>query len=81
MLSPCASSKQEQQFVVVELCQDIRIDTVHLANFEFFSGVVKDFSVSVTMALRTREGGMLQLLILQRMFEVFRCVLVRLSSV
>jgi hypothetical protein len=79
LLSPCASSKQDQRFVVVELCQDIRIDTVQLANFEFFSGVVKDFTVRVTMALRTREGGMLQLLILQRMFEVFRCVLFLLS--
>ncbi|KAF8895228.1 UNC-like C-terminal-domain-containing protein [Infundibulicybe gibba] len=47
MLSPCNSSKSEKQFVVVELCEDIRIDTVQLANFEFFSGVFKDFSVSV----------------------------------
>lgn len=46
MLSPCSSPKGNQ-FVVVELCEDIRIDTVQLANFEFFSGVFKDFSVSV----------------------------------
>ncbi|KAF9068596.1 UNC-like C-terminal-domain-containing protein [Rhodocollybia butyracea] len=46
MLSPCNSGK-EDQFVVVELCEDIRIDTVQLANFEFFSGVFKDFTVSV----------------------------------
>ncbi|KAH9480378.1 hypothetical protein JR316_0006976 [Psilocybe cubensis] len=46
MLSPCDKSK-ENQFVVVELCDDIRIDTVQLANFEFFSGVFKDFTVSV----------------------------------
>lgn len=44
MLSPCA---EKQQFVIVELCEDIRIDTVQLANYEFFSGVFKDFSVSV----------------------------------
>ncbi|KAI0754471.1 UNC-like C-terminal-domain-containing protein [Daedaleopsis nitida] len=44
MLSPCA---EKQQFVVVELCEDIRIDTVQLANYEFFSGVFKDFTVSV----------------------------------
>jgi hypothetical protein len=56
MLSPCASSKQEQQFVVVELCEGIRIDTVQLANFEFFSGVVKDFTVSVTKAYTTDAG-------------------------
>ena len=29
------------------LCKDIRIDTVQLANFEFFSGVFKVFTVSV----------------------------------
>ncbi|KZT28717.1 hypothetical protein NEOLEDRAFT_1128893 [Neolentinus lepideus HHB14362 ss-1] len=48
MLSPCAKPDGEKQFVVVELCDDIRIDTVQLANFEFFSGVFKDFTVSVT---------------------------------
>ncbi|KAF9478205.1 hypothetical protein BDN70DRAFT_880260 [Pholiota conissans] len=46
MLSPCDT--KEQQFVVVELCDDIRIDTVQLANFEFFSGVFKDFTVRVS---------------------------------
>jgi len=45
MLSPCNS--KEQHFVIVELCEDIMIDTVQLANFEFFSGVFKDFRVSV----------------------------------
>ncbi|KAF9649774.1 hypothetical protein BDM02DRAFT_1749195 [Thelephora ganbajun] len=51
MLSPCATKtadgKVENHFVIVELCEDIRIDTVQLANFEFFSGVFKDFTVSV----------------------------------
>lgn len=46
MLSPCDT--KEQQYVVVELCDDIRIDTVQLANFEFFSGVFKDFTVRVS---------------------------------
>jgi hypothetical protein len=46
MLSPCQTSK-EKHFVIVELCEDIRIDTVQLANFEFFSGVFKDIRVSV----------------------------------
>ncbi|KAF4609112.1 hypothetical protein EYR40_001465 [Pleurotus pulmonarius] len=44
MLSPCREGKQ---FVIVELCEDIRIDTVQMANYEFFSGVFKDFEVSV----------------------------------
>ncbi|KAF8547292.1 hypothetical protein OG21DRAFT_1501633 [Imleria badia] len=54
LLSPCSA---DDQFVVVELCDDIRIDTVQLANFEFFSGVFKDFSVSVAKTYTgTNEG-------------------------
>ncbi|KAI8986140.1 UNC-like C-terminal-domain-containing protein [Trametes punicea] len=45
MLSPC---EEKNQYVIVELCEDIRIDTVQLANYEFFSGVFKDFTVSVS---------------------------------
>ncbi|KAG0696085.1 UNC-like C-terminal-domain-containing protein [Suillus ampliporus] len=56
MLSPCSSGK-EQQFVVVELCEDIRIDTVQLANFEFFSGVFKEFSVKVAKTYTTSDDG------------------------
>jgi Sad1 / UNC-like C-terminal len=43
---------------VVQLCEDIRIDTVQLANFEFFSGVFKEFTVSVakTYAATEAEG-------------------------
>ena len=55
MLSPCNS--KEKQFVAVELCDDIRIDTVQLANFEFFSGVFKDFSVSVAKTYTTDIDG------------------------
>ncbi|KAJ7101526.1 UNC-like C-terminal-domain-containing protein [Mycena belliarum] len=57
MLSPCRPSKGESQFVVVELCEDIRIDTVQLANFEFFSGVFKDFTVSVSKTYTTDPEG------------------------
>ena len=55
MLSPCGAAPQ---FVVVELCDDIRIDTVQLANFEFFSGVFREFTVSVakTYAGADAEG-------------------------
>lgn len=45
MLSPCQT--KEPQFVIIELCEDIRVDVVELANFEFFSGVFKDVTVSV----------------------------------
>ncbi|OCH87329.1 hypothetical protein OBBRIDRAFT_837470 [Obba rivulosa] len=54
MLSPCA---EKNQFVVVELCEDIRIDTVQLANFEFFSGVFKDFTVSVAKTYTVDTEG------------------------
>lgn len=54
MLSPCSA---DPQFVVVELCDDIRIDTVQLANFEFFSGVFKDFSVSVAKTYTGTDEG------------------------
>jgi hypothetical protein len=57
MLSPCVAPKAESQYVVVELCDDIRIDTVQLANYEFFSGVFKDFSVSVAKTYTTDPSG------------------------
>ncbi|KAF8320407.1 hypothetical protein DL93DRAFT_1838288 [Clavulina sp. PMI_390] len=43
MLSPCST---KDRFIVIELCDDIQIDTIQLANFEFFSGVFKDISIS-----------------------------------
>ncbi|KAK2465288.1 hypothetical protein APHAL10511_002642 [Amanita phalloides] len=55
MLSPCKAASGENQFIVVELCEDIRIDTVQLANFEFFSGVFKDFSVHVAKTDATND--------------------------
>ncbi|PFH54020.1 hypothetical protein AMATHDRAFT_805 [Amanita thiersii Skay4041] len=57
MLSPCKRADGEKQFIVVELCEDIRIDTVQLANFEFFSGVFKDFSVRVAKTYTTDDEG------------------------
>ncbi|KAI6123683.1 UNC-like C-terminal-domain-containing protein [Pisolithus croceorrhizus] len=57
MLSPCTTKKGEAQFVVVELCDDIRIDTVQLANFEFFSGVFKDFTVRVAKTYTATDDG------------------------
>jgi hypothetical protein len=45
MLTPCQADK----FVEVELCDEIRIDTIVLANFEFFSSMFKHFSIKVSM--------------------------------
>jgi hypothetical protein len=44
MLSLCSAAPQ---FVIVELCENICIDAVQPADFEFFSGVFKEFTVSV----------------------------------
>ncbi|KAI6039654.1 UNC-like C-terminal-domain-containing protein [Pisolithus marmoratus] len=57
MLSPCTTKSGDVQFVVVELCDDIRIDTVQLANFEFFSGVFKDFTVRVAKTYPATDDG------------------------
>lgn len=43
MLTPCEA---EQNFVIVELCEEIDVDALVLANWEFFSSMFKHFSVS-----------------------------------
>ncbi|PJF18370.1 hypothetical protein PSACC_01798 [Paramicrosporidium saccamoebae] len=46
--------------IIIELCQDIRIDTLILANFEYFSSTVREFRVSVSKrypAVGWREVG------------------------
>lgn len=44
MLTPC---KADEHWVIIELCDEIRIESFDLANWEFFSGVVRDIRVSV----------------------------------
>ena len=57
MLSPCKQANGEKHFIAIELCDDIRIDTVQLANYEFFSGVFRDFSVRVAKTYIAGEEG------------------------
>ena len=45
MLFTCS---QENKFVIVELSEDILVDTIVLANFEFFSSMIRSFRVSVS---------------------------------
>ena len=45
MLNECSA---ESKFLVLELCNDISIDTIVLANFEFFSSIFRTFRVSVS---------------------------------
>ena len=44
MLTPC---KADEHWVVIELCDEIRIDSVEVAMWEFFSGVVREVKLSV----------------------------------
>ena len=45
MLNVCSA---KNKFFIVELCDDILIDTIVLANFEFFSSMIRTFRVSVS---------------------------------
>ena len=45
MLTTC---EEPNKFVVVELCEEILVETVELANFEFFSSTVETFRVLVS---------------------------------
>ncbi|KAF2720504.1 hypothetical protein K431DRAFT_199549, partial [Polychaeton citri CBS 116435] len=45
MLNQCSATNK---FFIVELCNDILIDTVVLANYEFFSSIFRHFRVSVS---------------------------------
>ncbi len=44
MLTPCSA---KEHWVVIELCDDIRIEAVEVGLFEFYSGVFKDVLLSV----------------------------------
>ena len=45
MLNECSA---KNKFLIVELCNDILIDTVVLGNFEFFSSTFRTFRISVS---------------------------------
>jgi len=45
LLNECSA---RNKFLIVELCNDILVDTVVLANFEFFSSMFRTFRVSVS---------------------------------
>lgn len=45
MLMECATPNK---YVIVELSDDVQVDTVVLANFEFFSSMIRHFRVSVS---------------------------------
>ncbi|KAJ9100767.1 hypothetical protein QFC19_005506 [Naganishia cerealis] len=44
MLTPCSA---KEHWVIIELCDDIRIEAVEIGMFEFFSGIVKEVKLSI----------------------------------
>lgn len=45
LLNKCSESSK---FVIIELCQDILVESVVMGNFEFFSSTFKDIKISVS---------------------------------
>ena len=45
MLNECSA---DNKFLIIELCDDILVDTIVLANYEFFSSMFRHFRVSVS---------------------------------
>ncbi|KAJ3095325.1 hypothetical protein HDU97_007034 [Phlyctochytrium planicorne] len=49
MLSKCSSSNsRSERFVTIELCDNILVDVIALANFEYFSSNFKEFRILVS---------------------------------
>jgi Sad1 / UNC-like C-terminal len=45
MLSPCEA---EEKWIIVELCEEIGVSSIQLANYELFSSNFRDFGVFVS---------------------------------
>ncbi|KAF1953201.1 hypothetical protein CC80DRAFT_494821 [Byssothecium circinans] len=45
MLNECSA---DNKYIIVELCDDILVDTIVLANYEFFSSMFRHFRISVS---------------------------------
>lgn len=54
MLNEC---RAKDKFVIVELCDDILVDTIVLANYEFFSSMFRQFRVSVSDRYPVKASG------------------------
>lgn len=54
LLNPCSAPNK---FVVVEMCQDILVDSVVLANYEFFSSTFKKIRLSVSESFPVASNG------------------------
>ena len=57
-INKCSAS---EKFIVLELCDNIKVDTVILANYEMFSSTLRHFTVSVSTQYPVREPGWVSL--------------------
>ncbi|KAI8979673.1 UNC-like C-terminal-domain-containing protein, partial [Mycotypha africana] len=55
LLNKCSAAK----FVIINLCEQIVVDTIVMANFEFFSSTFKDFKVYASSKYPTDEWHLL----------------------
>ncbi|KAI8976076.1 UNC-like C-terminal-domain-containing protein [Pilobolus umbonatus] len=55
LLNKCAADK----FVIINLCEQIVVDTIVMANFEFFSSTFKDFKVYASSKYPTNDWKLL----------------------
>ncbi|EPX74072.1 Sad1-UNC-like carboxy terminal [Schizosaccharomyces octosporus yFS286] len=58
MLNKCSATKK---FVIIELCEDIYVDTVQIANFEFFSSIFRTVRISVSGKYPKQESSWMEL--------------------
>ncbi|EPY53871.1 Sad1-UNC-like carboxy terminal protein [Schizosaccharomyces cryophilus OY26] len=58
MLNKCSAAKK---FVIIELCEDIYVDTVQIANFEFFSSIFRTIRISVSGKYPKHESSWMEL--------------------
>jgi len=54
LLNPCSAPNK---FVIIELCQDILVDSVVMGNFEFFSSTFKKIQISVSETFPVPQNG------------------------
>lgn len=54
MLTPCNT---KEHWVIIELCDEIRVEGIEVGMFEFFSGVVKEITLSVGDDDEDDDGG------------------------
>ena len=53
MLTPC---HVKDKFIIVELCEDILIDTIVLGNFEYFSSTFRTFKLHISQRYPPTQG-------------------------